>query len=98
MFYEARITFRKENVMTDPEQAKREMPKYKCHKVVHALQIAYVEISTVGSAMIHPVDSRYAPFRVGVDYVNNHKPQDGGYYVVYEDGYQSWSPKEAFES
>ena len=28
---------------------------------------------------------------------NNENPQDEGYLVKYEDGYESWSPKEVFE-
>lgn len=100
--------YRKELTMTEPEQAQCEMPKYKSHKEVHALEIASVEKDidkaqednreTDGTAMIYPVDRRYAPFKVEANYVNKHNPQAGGYYVVYEDGYESWSPKEAFES
>lgn len=32
------------------------------------------------------------------EYVAKHKPEVGGYYVVYEDGYKSFSPAGAFES
>jgi hypothetical protein len=35
---------------------------------------------------------------VGVDYVQKHDPKPGGYYVRYEDGYESFSPAAAFES
>ena len=31
-------------------------------------------------------------------FVQKHNPQSGGYYVRYEDGYESYSPAEAFES
>lgn len=85
----------------------REMPKYKCHKEVHALKIAIIELDSVkaqasyretdGSAIITPADSGYAPFRVEHDYVRKHNPAAGGYYVVYADGYKSYSPAEAFE-
>ncbi len=88
--------------------AQREMPRYKSHKEVHALKIAAVELDsteakaenreTDGSARIIPSDAGYAPFRVDHAYVRKHNPQAGGYYVVYEDGYTSWSPAEAFES
>ena len=37
-------------------------------------------------------------FTPDYNYVKKHNPQAGGYYVVYEDGYKSWSPAEAFES
>ena len=40
----------------------------------------------------------YAPFKVDHSYIRKHNPQIGGYYVVYEDGYKSFSPAEVFES
>lgn len=40
--------------------------------------------------------------RVHVDvssaYMSKHNPKVGGYYIRYEDGYESWSPAHAFES
>ena len=33
-----------------------------------------------------------------LEYVAKHKLEVGGYYVVYEDGYKSFSPASAFES
>ncbi len=75
-----------------------EMPKYKSHKLVHALKIKSVEQETDGSATIIPEDEGYAPFRVSCKYMQKHDPKAGGYYVVYDGGYQSWSPAEAFES
>ncbi len=86
-----------------------ELPRYKCHKEVHALKIAKVEPATGnrpsefneetdGGAIITPEDERYAPFKVSREYFLKHNPQPGGYYVVYEDGYISWSPAKAFEN
>jgi hypothetical protein len=87
--------------------ASREMPKYVCHKQVWALKIKSVELDstkaqaenreTDGSAVITPEEEGYAPFRVEHDYVRKHNPQAGGYYVVYADGYKSFSPAKAFE-
>ena len=80
------------------------LPQYKCHKVVGALKIKAVVDSTMprseadGTRSIVPEDGRYSPFHVSADYVRRHKPQAGGYYVSYEDGYESYSPAEAFES
>ena len=83
------------------------MPKYRSHKEVWALKIKSVKLDsekareegreTDGSAIITPEDEGYAPFRVDHEYVWKHKPQPGGYYVVYKDGYKSFSPAEAFE-
>lgn len=53
-------------------------------------------INQVG-ATITPEESGYGPFTVTVDYLRKHEPRVGGYYVVYDDGYQSWSPAEQFE-
>ena len=76
----------------------REMPKYKCHKEVWALKIAEITPKFGdGSAEILPEEDGYALFRVDGEYVKKHNPQVGGYYVVYEDGYKSFSPAKAFE-
>ena len=85
-----------------------EMPKYVCHKKVWALKIAGIardsdtareeQRETDGSAMITPAGDGYAPFKVDAIYMHKHKPEVGGYYVVYEDGYKSFSPAGAFES
>jgi hypothetical protein len=82
----------------------REMPRYKCHKEVWALKIAKIvrdgegeNRETDGSAMITPAEEGYAPFKVNYDYLRKHNPQVGGYYVVYKDGYQSYSPAQPFE-
>ncbi len=77
-----------------------ELPRYLCHKEVHALKIdALLEVGTDSEALwLHPVDRRYAPFKLDAEYVRKHSPHPGGYYVVYADGYKSFSPAEAFES
>ena len=87
------------------EGVSREMPKYVCHKEVWALKIAAIvrddegdpNAETDGSATITPADSGYLPFKVDAAYMRKHDPQIGGYYVVYKDGYQSFSPAQAFE-
>jgi len=82
----------------------REMPKYKCKKIVSALKIkdlkpyeACENCESDGSFIITPEEEGYAPFKVNHEYMRKHKPQIGGYYVVYKDGYKSYSPSEAFE-
>lgn len=77
-------------------QTMREMPKYKSHKIVHALKIKDVNVED-GTIWIVPEDGEYAAFQVNAAYYDKHKPQAGGYYVAYDDGYKSWSPAEAFE-
>jgi hypothetical protein len=48
-------------------------------------------------AMIVPAEKHYAPFIVSAEYLSKHKPEVGGYYVLYRDGYKSFSPAKAFE-
>lgn len=89
------------------QETKTELPKYKCHKEVHALKIAEIVFDyklaqdenrrTDGSAFITPDEAGYAPIHVDQEYLLKHNPQVGGYYVVYEDGYKSFSHAEAFE-
>jgi len=87
----------------DEQQPAAQMPRYKCHKEVWALKIEAVEDRTPkndesdGSCFLVPVNKVYAPIRVGGTYMRKHKPETGGYYVVYADGYQSYSPGKAFE-
>lgn len=86
----------------DGQDVQTEMPRYQCDKVVHALKIAEITLIPKGggSAMLIPVEvAVYAPFEVSKEFVYKHDPHrhPGGYYVVYEDGYKSFSPAEAFE-
>ena len=88
-------------------ESSREMPQCQSHKKVWALKIKTIVFDHVvahaenretdGSAMITPFEKGYAPFKVDHAYVRKHDPAPNGYYVVYDDGYQSWSPAEAFE-
>ena len=80
--------------------AQREMPRYKCHKDVHALKIEAIETPKhpeMSGAMIHPAEIGYEPFQVTDAFLAKHEPKVGGYYVVYEDGHTSCSPAKAFE-
>jgi len=89
------------------ENAAMEMPKYRSHKEVWALKIKEIVFDsdlakgvnreTDGSATITPEEKGYALFKVDQAYVTKHRPKVGGYYVVYKDGYESWSPADAFE-
>lgn len=91
--------------MPDLLDGAKEMPRYQCHKKVWALKIAEVRDPNAGAD--HESDGsrelmfveaiHYGPLRVRHDYVRKHQPVAGGYYVVYDDGYQSFSPAKAFE-
>ncbi len=87
------------------DRPQQELPKYQSHKKVWALKIKEIKKSNVGQDydwdgkyIITPEDDRYAPFEVDNVYHRKHEPKAGGYYVVYEGGYRSFSPADAFES
>lgn len=85
--------------------ASRPMPRYKCHKEVWALKIRDIQQSPANQVALHlggdwvitPEEEAYAPFPIGHEWYAKHKPQVGGYFVVYKDGYKSYSPAKAFE-
>lgn len=75
-----------------------QMPRYSCHKEVWALKIKEVRSSVTDfDFFIVPEEEGYAPVEVTREYAEKFRPQVGGYYVVYEDGYKSYSPAKAFE-
>jgi hypothetical protein len=74
-----------------------QIPKYKCIKEVCALKIKSIIFNPDGTAVFVPENVRYAPIELDAEYVRKHNPVEGGYYVVYKDGYKSFSPAHAFE-
>jgi hypothetical protein len=83
-----------------------ELPKYKCHKVVNAAKILEINDARGGE------DKKEFVLEVGKnkkgeiekssvlifkEWIVKHEPKVGGYYVVYDNGYSSWSPADAFE-
>lgn len=75
-----------------------QLPKYRSHKEVWALKISAMDFTQDGKARIAFEDTAYAPIEVP-NYREkfNGDYDDPGYYVVYKDGYVSWSPTKAFE-
>lgn len=72
-----------------------ELPKWKCHKIVQAAKIIRIN----GDRMIVE-DAKGQAVAMSVDggtLFARYKPVVGDYYVIYEDGYASISPKKAFE-
>jgi len=82
-----------------------DLPKYQSYKIVEALKIAAIEFAEDGSAEIAPACEhvKYGNVFTDKDYRQKFKgelhgdPKDLGYYVLYVDGYESWSPTKAFE-
>ena len=73
------------------------MPRYRSHKMVSALKIAEIQFHLDGAATFTPEEPGYGAVALSSAFVAKHDPKVGGYYVVYEDGYKSWSPAAAFE-
>jgi hypothetical protein len=76
-----------------------QMPRYQCHKKVWALKIVGISLpqNETGDAELAFSDRGYASKLMPRVWLDKHNPEVGGYYVVYDDGYQSFSPAKAFE-
>lgn len=88
--------------MTELSQAK-ELPEYECHKHVRALKIIHVHKhhnveQDLYEYKLEPEDDSYRMVRVDQAFYDRHRPEPGGYFVLYEDGYTSFSPAKAFEA
>lgn len=79
------------------EESAVQLPRYRCHTEVWAAKIQIVErrvdgesyrLSLSNNGYVDVDDAWYA----------KHKPELGGYFVQYDDGYRSYSPAAAFES
>ncbi|EPK2688447.1 MULTISPECIES: DUF2829 domain-containing protein [Klebsiella] len=73
---------------------KVKLPKYQSIKIVEAAKIAKIE----GQVMLLSFRKHGTKVEVDQTYLDKHQPQVGGYFVRYENGYESYSPKEPFES
>ena len=82
----------------------KEMPQYRCHKVVRAAKIT--GLSTDDSIWATKTPNEVVEITLGeiqgvwvttAQWCREHKAQIGGYLVQYEDGYRSYSPAKAFE-
>ena len=82
----------------DAPEATMEMPRYKSHKTVWALEISSVTHRTDGSGdwRLEFVEKGYAPITAPAEMFSRYQPKAGDFYVVYADGYKSFSPRKAF--
>jgi hypothetical protein len=83
-----------ERLMTmaeDSSGACCEMPRYRSHKQVWALEIA-----TIADNVLTFRDNGYAPLAADREMWARYTPVPGDFYVVYADGYKSFSPRKAF--
>ena len=69
------------------------MQKYRSHKIVEAAKIENIGLGTAFSMLYLSSETRRMPN----EWMEKHEPKIGGYFVCYPDGYESYSPAEAFE-
>ncbi len=75
-----------------------EIPRYRCHKEVRALQIGggTFRNNPDGTVTLPLLDG--GSINVERSVVHRYFPQPGDYLVIYDDAYRSISPRAAFES
>lgn len=73
-----------------------DLPLYRCHKLVRAARIERWEQDGFGVTRLFLSTGDH--LRVEAGWIESRKAQAGGYFVQYEDGYQSYSPAAAFEA
>jgi hypothetical protein len=80
------------------EQVEREMPRYVSHKQVWALEIGEISIRSISSEdrKLSFRDKGYEPVVAPGQMFSRYTPVPGDFYVVYADGYKSFSPRKAF--
>lgn len=75
----------------------RELPTYQSNKTVQALKIAHLVANPRG-VELHFEDQRYAPAQIDALWVTTHNVTEGGYLIIGDHGYPSFSPAAAFEA
>lgn len=76
----------------------QKLPTYQSHKSIQAFKIADIMPTTDAGAFLLSGDDLATFRKVDTIYMTKHAPVVGGYFVLYEDGYESFSPAEAFEA
>lgn len=73
------------------------MPRYRSHKSVRALELKDTPIRdmTTGEWVLQ-FEEGFASSAAPDEMFSRYKPVAGDFYVVYADGYQSFSPRKAF--
>jgi hypothetical protein len=80
-----------------------DLPLYQSRSTVRALKIKSFEAPPLdgrpldGSAILVPEDEGFEPFAISAEYIEDHDPQPGGYYIVFDTGYATYKPAHIFE-
>lgn len=89
-------------VTPDRSALRAMLPTYQCHKSVQAFKIDSVLPISPGVVRLCGVPAAGDPLKIPTADVSSfwfmrHRPRTGGWFVIYGDGYESFSPAEAFE-
>ena len=78
--------------------SRTDLPSYACHKIVRAAKILRVDQS-IPCLVVEIDGEERGLLPASEDYWARARNagETAGYYVLYGDGYESWSPTEAFE-
>lgn len=72
------------------------LPPWQCHKRVWAAKVAAVSTKEGIPSLILDLEGDQTNVAVGQAWIDKNKPEIGGYFVLYADGYRSYSPAAAF--
>lgn len=75
---------------------KGRLPRYVCHKEVNGGKITGIQSKERNVADLILGEIGVA-VEVDATWYARHQPKVGGYFVLYDDGYTSYSPQKAFE-
>lgn len=77
----------------------KQLPLYHCHKQVHALKILAITRSdrSTGKFTLQFTEAGYDAIEIDGEMTARYMPKTGDYYVIYADGYASFSPAKVFE-
>ena len=77
--------------------ARIDLPVWRCHKLVRGFKIAQM-VPLEGTSQLRLIDETGVYIvDVSNQYVMRYQPSVGDYYALYEDGYESLSPADAWE-
>lgn len=77
--------------------SKARLETYVSHKRVQAGKILFMAKDEINDRLMLHINSMANILPVPLAFLDRHKPENGGYYVRYADGYESYSPAKAFE-
>src|SRR6266403_3952512 len=83
-----------DDITDDAPAAQMEMPRYVSHKKVWALEIVSADRLT---CKVSFAEKGYAAVTLPAEMWARYQPVAGDFYVVYADGYKSFSPRKAFQ-